>query len=340
MKSSTVDRVDRKIKNVDWWNEPQSYGVVADPKHGRVQRRLIKVYLWAAAILFPITLCSVLLLAVRSITPPPTVSATSDQTAGSVETARAQVAVEAWLKNDPAPLPGGRIIAFTGSRNANVPVQSEGEPRNMVTYSFVLADQSGRMYQTSIQIVHTADSAVATAPPALVPIVSGRAESGQAEWPWPGVEPGTATEVYDQTVAAWSKAYTSGNPAALKLAIGDPAADRHYVPLTGVSFTDLSIGQVGALWADDQDRSADASPRQVLLRVTTEAVWAPATEGAALTYDLLVDRADTAAPVVVAWGAPGADLTVYSNAVRRIPTEEPARTPPPSQPASPSASRK
>lgn len=339
MKTPTLDRVDRKIKNVDWWNEPQTYGVVADPKRGRGQRRLIKIYLWTAAILLPVTLCSVLLLAVRSVTPPPTAPTNGDQAAGSVETARAQVAVEAWLKSDPAPLPGGRIVAFTGTHSADVPARDGSEPRRLVAYSFVLADQSGRMYQTSIQMVHTADGAASTASPALIPLASGRGEQGQVEWPWPGVEPGTTTDVYEQAVAAWAKAYTSGNPAALKLAIGDPAADRHYVPLAGVTFADPAIGEVGALWAEDQDRSTAAAPRQVLLRVTTNAVWAPATEGAPLTYDLLLDRADTAAPVVVAWGAPGAALAAYSNAVHRAPTEEPTRTPP-SQPASPQASRK
>jgi hypothetical protein len=60
--------------------------------------------------------------------------------------------------------------------------------------------------------------------------------------------------------------------------------------------------------------------------VTVSLLWkgekAPAfgssTSGPQTTMDLLLERADTAAPVVVAWGPPGSGpgLVPYQNAVR------------------------
>ena len=52
-----------------------------------------------------------------------------------------------------------------------------------------------------------------------------------------------------------------------------------------------------------------------------------------LTYDLLLDKADTAAPVVVAWGSPGAALEPYGNGVVGR-TFSSASAPPPVAPAS------
>ncbi len=126
---------------------------------------------------------------------------------------------------------------------------------------------------------------------------------------------------------AWLAAYTSGDPAALKQVVGDPDSNRSYLPLSGVTLSSPSIGPVGWLWGDDQNRGQDPLPHQALLRVTVGGAWAgqtPAPGGTVptLTYDLLLDKADTAAPVVVAWGSPGAPLTEYGNAVtgRTLPT--------------------
>ncbi|WP_152364411.1 hypothetical protein [Microlunatus speluncae] len=325
MSPKTANGTSRKLKNVDWWDEPDTLPVVVDPRKGKIRRRLITVYLWVSAILFPFLIFAVIVLAVRIVAPPSANAGAGPDNSVTREAAQAQVAVERWLGETPSPLPGGRVVAYTGS-TSKAAQQREGqrsEPRTLTTYSFVLADSAGRMYDTSIQLVISDEGAVALADPSFVPILPANPEAGgQTEWPWPGVASIAAAPEYAQAVNAWTKAYTGGDPAALKLAVGDPAADRFYMPLTGVSFTDLSIGQVGALWADDQDRTKESKPRQALLRVTVSAVWASqrtATQQPTLTYDLLLDRADTAAPGVVAWGPPGADLTPYNNAVGRNP---------------------
>lgn len=315
----------RKLKNVDWWDEPDTLPVVVDPNRGKARRRVITIYLWVSAILFPFLIFTVIVLGVRTLTPPTSSAGNGTDLTVTREAAQAQVEVEKWLAKVPAPLPGGRVVAYTGSVSKPAE-QRDGEgaeQRTLTTYSFVLADPQGKMYDTSIQLVSGATGAFPLGRPALVPILPpGTDTAGQSEWPWPGVSSMAAAPEYAQAVNAWAKAYTGGDPAALKLAVGDPAANRFYLPLTGVSFAEVSVGQVGALWAEDQDRGQETKPRQALLRVTVAAVWArqpSGTQNPTLTYDLLLDRADTAAPAVVAWGPPGADLKPYGNAVGRNP---------------------
>lgn len=315
----------RKIKNVDWWDEPDTLPVVVDPNRGKARRRVITIYLWVSAILFPFLIFTVIVLGVRTLSPPTSSAGSGNDLTVTREAAQAQVEVEKWLAKVPSPLPGGRVVAYTGSvsKPAEQRDGRDTEQRTLTTYSFVLADPQGKMFDTSIQLVSGASGAVALAQPALVPILPPAVDAaGQGEWPWPGVNSMPAAPEYAQAVNAWAKAYTGGDPAALKLAVGDPAANRFYMPLAGVTFTEVSVGQVGAVWAEDQDRAQEPKPRQALLRVTVSAVWTSqpaATQNPTLTYDLLLDRADTAAPAVVAWGPPGTELKPYSNAVGRDP---------------------
>lgn len=315
----------RKVKNVDWWDEPDTLPVVVDPNKGKIRKRLVTAYLWVSALLFPFLIFAVVVLVVRTVSPAVGAAGDGVDAAATREAAQAQVAVEKWLAGKPSPLPGGRVISYIGS-TSKAAQQRDGQQageRSLTTYSFVLADLAGQMYETSIQMLVTPTGATPLADPALVPIPAAESEAGgQAEWPWPGVASMAAAPEYGPAVTAWAKAYTGGDPAALKLAVGDPAADRFYMPLTGVSFADIDIAQVGALWADDQDRTKEPRPRQALLRITVSALWGDqtaATQRPSLTYDLLLDRADTAAPAVVAWGPPGADLKPYGNAVANNP---------------------
>jgi len=124
-------------------------------------------------------------------------------------------------------------------------------------------------------------------------------------------------------VQAWAAAYTSGDPAALRLTVGDPDPARGYLPLTGVAAADTTVGPSTVL-----------DPATVAVRVelaitwptaepagsATAAVTSPAEPPAAaakVAFDVLVTGADTAAPRVVAWGGPGTgpELTPFRNAV-------------------------
>ena len=318
-----------------WWDLPDTVPSADSQtaRKGRRWRRLITGYVWAAVILLPLALLAVFVLAGKQLG---SESATTDTAVtGTQEAAQAQVALERWIGQDPSPLPGGRVVALIDATSQTPAPQQPGEAVDyrIATYRFVVADDRQNLYTTGVQLAITSDGPVLLAQPALLPIPATGTGAQGGQWPWPGVEAGTPQAAYTAAVNAWLAAYTSGDPAALKQAVGDPDAARGYLPLSGVALSSPSIGPVGYLWGDDQKRGEDALPHQALLRVTVGANWtgkSPSPGGTVptLTYDLLLDKADTAAPVVVAWGNPGTALQPYGNAVtgRALPT---ASAPPP-----------
>jgi hypothetical protein len=315
----------------DWWQEPEFVSAAPIQQPRRWVAVVNKIYLWTAAILLPITLLLIMALGLKVLRAP-TAPAATNQTQGTQATAQAQVLIEDWLGTDPQPVPGGRIVSFlsatpTGTAKRGSDTQTdEGVNAQLTTYRFVVADSSSRLYQASIQLARSAkEGTTQLGTPALVPIPSGtNPAAGENTWPWPGLDEVSVTSEYDTAVEAWAKAFTSGDPAALKQVVGDPDSAHSYLPLSGVTFTNIQIGQVGALWGKDQEPSETARPERVIARVSVSAEWSGHTaqnnsQYPTITYDLLLDRANTGAPVVVAWGAPGtASLTPYSNAVASV----------------------
>ncbi len=99
------------------------------------------------------------------------------------------------------------------------------------------------------------------------------------------------------------------------------------MPLTGAAFTELSTTEAGARWGD-ADRSTADGPPAMVVRVDARLYWLrsgetqppsglPADQTAPVAFDVLVQRADTASPVVVAWGAAGSGerLVAFTNAI-------------------------
>lgn len=330
-----------------WWEQPVTLPAAENvPVRKRRRRaRLITAYIWAAVVLFPLALLTTFVLAGQQLG-----RGADDQpdtrTYAGQEAAQAQIEVEKWIAQKPSPLPGGRVVTYNGARTTAAEADG-GEPAGdtVATHEFVVADRARNLYTTTVQmVVSPARGPVMVADPALLPIPAPDAGGADAPWPFPGVEAGAPSPAYQPAVDAWAKAYTSGDPAVLKQVVGDPQQGRSYLPLTGVEFDRADLDEVGALWGEDQDRSAETLPARALLRVTVHAAWAgqpAATAGqpaATLTYDLLLDRADTAAPVVVAWGSPGMALDPYGNAVegRTLAAADPGSSPgasPPGRPA-------
>src|SRR6478735_4607091 len=76
-------------------------------KTRRRRTRLYTAYIWFAAVLFPLALLTIALLASRQLgAADPTAAQT--QTVADSGAAAAQMEVERWLAQTPAPLPGGR----------------------------------------------------------------------------------------------------------------------------------------------------------------------------------------------------------------------------------------
>ncbi|WP_344807689.1 hypothetical protein, partial [Microlunatus ginsengisoli] len=292
----------------DWWTVPDTVPAAdsATVKKTRRWRRLVTVYVWAAVILLPLTLLALFVLAGQQLAGHG--SATDKTVSGTQEAAQAQVLLERWIGQNPSPLPGGRVVALIDATSQTPAPAHPGEvvDYRIATYRFVIADRADNLYTTGVQLAITPDGPVLLARPALLPIPATGTTAQGGQWPWPGVEAGTPQAAYGAAVNAWLAAYTSGDPAALKQAVGDPDPSRSYLTLSGVKLSSPAIGPVGYLWGPGQDSGKDALPQQALLRVTVGASWtgqtpAPGGTVPTLTYDLLLDKADTAAPVVVAW---------------------------------------
>jgi len=119
------------------------------------------------------------------------------------------------------------------------------------------------------------------------------------------------------------KAFTSGNTDTLRLAVGDQDISHSYIPLAQVTATDVQVAAVGYR-KDVKAGDSAPKPTQVVARVTFAIQWQGQDLGTTKTpsrvsYDILLNRADGGAPVVVAWGGVGTgeSLTEFMNAENR-----------------------
>lgn len=232
-------------------------------------------------------------------------------------------AVSQWLSSTSQPLPGGFMLSWDGVEESTAPVTSVDENGRetsipgLETHKMTLATAGGSLFTTTVQVAwDPATGPQVIGGPSLAPTAPSSDEASGTLNPWLGTTESTSNASITQAAAAWVEAYTSGEPDRLRLATGDPSAANSYVPLVQV----LEAGDV---------RVAKTATREdgfTLARVEFTIIWEgtpldasgePESGGALFTYDLLLDRANTASPVVVAWGGAGTglDLAPYSNAI-------------------------
>lgn len=230
-------------------------------------------------------------------------------------------ALESWLATVPNPLPGGRIVSWDGAvEQDRVQVDAAASGEMAVTLEhFTVVDGAGTSYRVSYQVGSdpVGGGARVLAGPSLQARPQPVAGLTTAE-AWPGVETVDAPPAVAQAVQSWADAYVSGSPERLHLAVGDTDQDRTYVPIAGATHVVTKV--VAAAEVETEAAEGEEPVAQIVVRVEIQIGW----EGrdadpspAAIHMDLLVTRADTGAPQVLAWGAPGAgpDLEPYENAV-------------------------
>jgi hypothetical protein len=141
--------------------------------------------------------------------------------------------------------------------------------------------------------------------------VPGQPDGISAPSPWPTlrnvVSSPTVSTAFTQALDGWAQAFTTGTPSQIALAVGDANALDHYQPLSGVS-------QMQSVTVDYTYQAPKAT--QDLTEVTMTLKMRGVTQPVQLTYDLLVERALSSAPTIVAWGPPGSGPTLvpYQNA--------------------------
>ncbi|MPV51023.1 hypothetical protein GCG21_13610 [Pseudactinotalea sp. HY160] len=253
-------------------------------------------------------------------------------------------AVRDWLAGDPSPLPGGRVLSWNYAREVPAmsapgqetdpdghsgglsggPTGAGGQLDRILAHRFTLTDGTNTFSSQVTTIVDPSLGVQTVGTPSLVPYAPS-APQLQAGTPWPGAVTVGASSSVEEAVRQWAKAFTGQDPAALRLATGDPDSAHSYMPLMGVSLARVELGDssVPASLLNEEGR-APADPDVLITRVELMFTWGeepaqgnPASDAQPVSYDLLIHRADTASPQVVAWGGPGSgpELKPFQNAV-------------------------
>lgn len=250
--------------------------------------------------------------------------------------------VESWLENVPEPLPGGRLVSWDGSTvltratdEAPETETSDGTGTETIAMEnleeapvtgydttlehFTLVDGLGRGYTADVHMaIDPRGGAKVLAGPSLTILTPNATDDWVETEMWPGLEDGAeVTEAVQASVNNWAAAYTSGDPARLRQATGDPDENNTYLPLSGVENVSAEVANAAAM-----DNS------EMLLRVQLTLEWEGRAEVSGtrvpVVMDLLMQKTDTASPMVVAWGAPGTGpkMEPYSNAVPLVERED------------------
>lgn len=310
-----------------WWQEQVEVPVAGLPDAGKTQSRA-RMWRWAvfsAVFLLPITLFADLAMFVNT-SPTTTAAAAPDRFAET--RSLAIVTVRTWLGGAPSPLPGGTLVGWDKAtvRRYTPPKRSSDTPYRLETHYLTLATSSGALFTTTVQVaVDRTHGPRVLGTPTLLP--SPPFDTAWDANPYPSNDPINATSDVKAAVDSWATAFTSGDPAVLRQAVGDKTSAHSYVPLVGARLSDLNISGAYVVGYDRDKADPNAKATTVFVTIDASIEWATApssgtgpadsTTKAMVRFDLLVTGAATAAPVVVAWGGPGTgpSLRPYANAV-------------------------
>lgn len=258
----------------------------------------------------------------------------------------AEQAVHDWLATDPMPgidLLGWSYAVTIDDRDEVIAQLQEDEtlpddPAEVAAidstevHFFNLTSSNDNFYTASVQIAYNpVEGARLTSDVTLI------ADEPMLTQPNVTELDGEDTEVTDgiaRSVQSWGEAYYSAEPDTLKLAIGDGRDGYGYVPMPEADEVNATV--LSAIVHPSAETSEDSpAPDIVYARVQIEVTWplpefeeeelaemeevgtVPEPQETTISYDVLIEEADTQAPTVVAWGPVGdyEQLGPFSNAV-------------------------
>lgn len=273
----------------------------------------------ASTIMMPVTLLALIVALGNASRGGGTVEA---PVVDSESRAAATLEVRQWLSGTPSPVPGtGSIVSWNKVTRIDKPVQSEDEKRqsplpayDLDVQNFTIVDGNGQTYSVDVQVaVDPASGSHAIGTPSLTPISNDPSKTPSGS-PWYQLISRAVPAPVNTAINAWADAYTSGQSDTLAQAVGDPDSKHAYVPLGGVIGHKVITGAASFMpTADEKSKNRDGSGDRMVVRVelALQYVGQPALDPNSnqkpntITYDLLVTKANTAAPVVVAWVGPG-----------------------------------
>ncbi|MBW3068965.1 hypothetical protein GZ998_05485 [Actinomyces sp. 594] len=308
----------KKNRQQDWWSEPAQVptdnGIDTGPRY-RAARRM-RWFVTACVFLCPVLALTLILVVSQTLTSP---QPTDDDGGRGVEVptqvrAAALTEVEAWIGQDPSPLPAGAQV-LGWDRAEPVPTPRYATAASWETWTaYVLVATDSAVYEVGTRVNYSAatDAAEAVGTPSLD--VLPTAEAGWSSDMWAGATSVTVDQTTDRAVNAWATAFASGDADALATVMADPDLGHTYIPLSGITGVSVSIDHAAAR-AVAEDATPDAST--LMVAVTLDITRDGAERPVSIGYDLLVTGAGTGTARVVAWGPPGTgtDLAPWQNAV-------------------------
>jgi len=298
----------------EWLRADESSAIPPPKERQTIRDRARRWLLYAVIAAFPVwTIVGVATMVHWSDVAKSAASATSASVVSSPGRAAAWKSLSAWLATTPSPLPGGQIVSWDGSVATDPPESATGTGPTWTSSieSFTLVDNAGNLYLSSVQVaLDPRGGSEVVGGPSLIPVAPTADDSWSSDGPWPGLTVVGPPPAVSAAATAWATAYVSGSSGTLRLAIGDTDPTRTYVPLTGATASNVTV--ISAAVPDA------GKPDIMIARVSVALTWGGQDDPAEpMVLDVRVSRADTAAPVVDAWGPPGSGptLTAYQNAV-------------------------
>ena len=301
---------------------------------GGWRRRAIRVVLWTVIVTWPLVGLALVATVANRTSGGSTSASAAAMSASSPGRAVATQTVQSWLHTVGAPprmtmlswdgastVPAARLVDSSGK----LVVPAPGYISEIDTFTVV--DSAGQAYKASVQVlVDPRGGAKSLGGPLLEPVPTPATDGWSDGGPWPGLSASSSvSDSVKTSVQGWATAYTSGDSSVLRLALGDTSADHTYLALVGATGVSTEVSSVAQLSQTDKSR--------VVVRVSMLVQWAARPvhaddpkvnkDRASMVVDLLVERADTAAPLVTAWGPPGSGPTLvrYGNAVSSVDRE-------------------
>lgn len=320
-----------------WFESDEAPRVGVDTSTQLARRqRWLRVFVWACVILTPIAALSTIAMAAHRTKSRASAGQSSLDPVGR---APAEVALSQWLASTPPPVPGASILSWDGQttlpayrapRQTGTQTQDTAAPTfTAVVERFTVLGQNGAWYSAGVEVaLNGSGGAVVLGTPSLEEDPTPPSGSWASGGPWPGLSiTSSAPAPVAQAITGWAQAYASGNPQTLTLAVGDTNPSDFFTPLSGVS----SITATATDYATIGPPSADEAVAEVTLSIVWNGEAPPApgsTQAPTVTMDLLIERAGSAAPVVVAWGPPGSGPTLhpYQNAFHGYSSSAPPPT--------------
>jgi len=302
------------------------------------RQKWMRRYVKSSVYLLPFVLVLTMLVALSNVNPRTTSSSANSSASSSPGRTVATLALEQWLAETPSPLPHATILSWDGAHDiAPAPVKaSTGQSAPVTwtaeldTFTLVVGSSSKpTLYSAVLEVaLKPGGGAVALGGPSLSIVNPTNTTSGwDAGAPWSGINSSAAvTSAVQSAIDGWTAAFTSGSSSQLRLAVGDTRSSVHYVAMSGIaSATDTAIAAATRVAPNLAPTATSTNPSAEIVEVTLGLLWKGekvptfgSSTGPQTTMDLLLERANTAAPVVVAWGPPGSGpgLVPYQNAVR------------------------